>query len=98
MFDTTILNVNSGYKKTKLPDTELDINCIFMHESELKVKWSFNTMDTTEDFKIQGTIYNYDLEQTTPFLKPRMHLSTEGRAREITFNFSGNDITGTGDL
>lgn len=97
-FDATILNINSGYKKTKLPDTELDIDCIFMHESELKVKWSFNAMDKTEHFKIKGSIYNYDLEQTTPFLKPRMHLSAEGRAQEIAFNFAGSDITGTGDF
>lgn len=97
-FKADILNVNSGYKKTELPDVVIDIDCLFMYESELKVRWDFNPMDKTEQFHIKGNIFNYDLNKTTPFLKPRMHVSAEGRAREIAFNFAGNDIIGTGNF
>ncbi len=97
-FNADISSVNSGYKKTKLPDVVIDVNCIFMHESELKINWTFNPMNTNEEFKIKGNLFNYDLYKTTPFIKPRILTSAEGIAHEIAFNFAGNDEVASGDF
>src|SRR5690606_10752228 len=97
-FNADISNVNSGYKKTELPDVEINVNCVFMHESELKVNWTFNPMNRNEEFKIKGNLYNYDLHKTTPFLKPRIFASAEGIAHEVAFNFAGDDVVGSGNF
>lgn len=97
-FNAEISNVNSGYKKTELPDVTIDVHCVFMHESELKVNWTFNPMNRNEEFKIKGNLYNYDLHKTTPFIKPRIFASAEGKAYEIAFNFAGNDVVGSGNF
>jgi hypothetical protein len=97
-FNATISNVNSGYKKTELPDVAIDVDCIFMHESKLKVNWTFNPMNKNEEFKIKGNLFKYDLHKTTPFIKPRIFASAEGTAHEIAFNFSGNDVVGSGNF
>jgi len=97
-FNATISNVNSGYKKTELPDVAIDVDCIFMHESKLKVNWTFNPMNKNEEFKIKGNLFKYDLHKTTPFLKPRILASAEGIAHEIIFNFAGNDVVGSGNF
>lgn len=97
-FNADISNVNSGYKKTELPDVTIDVNCVFMHESELKVNWTFNSMNKNEEFTIKGNLFHYDLHKTTPFLKPRIFASAEGVAHEIAFNFAGNDVVGSGNF
>ncbi len=97
-FNADILNVNSGYKKAELPDVTLDIDCIFMAESKLKVQWSFNPLNKNEEFKIKGNLFDYDLHKTTPFIKPRILASAEGTAHEIAFNFAGNDVVGSGNF
>src|SRR5690606_4583514 len=97
-FNADISNVNSGYKKTELPDVVIDVNCVFMNESKLKVNWTFNPMNKNEEFKIKGNLFNYDLHKTTPFIKPRILASAEGIAHEIIFNFAGNDVVGSGNF
>lgn len=97
-FNADISNVNSGYKKTELPDVTIDVDCVFMHESELKVNWTFNPMNKNEEFTIKGNLFHYDLHKTTPFLKPRIFASAEGVAHEIAFNFAGNDVVGSGNF
>lgn len=97
-FNADISNVNSGYKKTELPDVMIDVNCVFIHESELKVNWTFNPMKKNEEFKIKGNLFHYDLHKTTPFIKPRILASAEGVAHEIAFNFAGNDVVGSGNF
>lgn len=97
-FNADISNVNSGYKKTELPDVLIDVTCVFMHESKLKVNWTFNPMNKNEAFKIKGNLFHYDLHKTTPFIKPRILASAEGVAHEIAFNFAGNDVVGSGNF
>lgn len=97
-FKAEISNIHSGYKKTELPDVIADIDCIFMHKSELKVKWTFNPLDKTEQFYIKGNMSNYNFQKANSFLKPEMQISVEGDADKIAFNFAGNDIQGMGNF
>lgn len=97
-FNANIKNVYSGYKKSRVPDVRADITTNFMNDSRLKAVWTFNPMNRSEKFNIKGNIYNFDARKMTPFIKPYLHLTAEGKIKEVHFNFTGNDINATGDF
>lgn len=97
-FNANISNINSGFRKTKLPDLRADITTNFMNESRLKVKWTFNPMNRNEDFNISGNIFNFDAKKMTPFIKPYLHATAEGNIKEVEFNFNGNNKTAKGNF
>lgn len=94
---TTINNVNSGYKKRSLPDVVVNWQSQFMN-GDLKAKWTFNPMDRSEKFNIQGTISQLPAKKLDPFLVPYLKASAEGKFNNITFNFDGNDKVANGDF
>ena len=95
--NTTVYNVNSGYQKKTLPDVVVDWNSEFM-TGDLKTKWTFNPMNTSEKFNIKGSIENLTAKNLDPFLKPYLKVSAEGDLNKILFNFNGNDIDASGDF
>ena len=88
-------NVNSGYKKSSLPDLNLNWNSKFM-QGDLYAKWTFNPMNTTERFNIQGYIKNMPAKSMDPFLIPYLKVSANGTFNQINFNFTGNDAKAGG--
>ena len=95
-FNLTATTIESGFKKTKLPDLKIKINCQFMKTSPLNVNWRLNVMDKTDGFRIQGNIANFDLEKLNPFTKPYINVKTKGIFNKVVFDFTGNDISSTG--
>jgi hypothetical protein len=95
--NTTIRNVNSGYRKKSLPDVIVDWQSEFM-KGDLRVNWAFNPMDKTERFKIKGGITNLPAENMDPFLKPYLNVSAQGVFNKIQFDFDGNDKRAGGDF
>ena len=69
-----------------------------MNTSNMNVKWSFNVLDKTESFKIQGSILKFPADKLTPFIKPYMNVTAEGMLDKIYFNYSGNDHMAKGDF
>lgn len=94
---TTINNVNSGYKKRTLPDVVVNWRSQFMN-GDLQAKWSFNPMNRAEKFNIQGSISQLPAKNLDPFLVPYLKASAEGKFNKITFNFNGNDKVASGDF
>ena len=90
-------NVNSGYKKSSLPDVVLDWKSHFMG-GDMYANWSFNPMNRNENFRIKGYIKNMPAKNMDPFLKPYLKVSAEGRFNEINFNFAGNNNNAGGDF
>lgn len=97
-FDMTALNIQSGFKKQKLDDIKIAVNCTFMRESTLKVNWSFNVLDKTDGFKIKGSILNFNTEEMAYFTKPYINVIVKGTLDKVYFNFAGNDLGNTGDF
>lgn len=97
-FDMTVLNIQSGFKKSKVPDTEIAVTCIFMKESELEVDWSFNVLDASDGFKIKGSILNFNAEEMEYFTKPYINVIVKGNLDKVYFNFAGNDLGNSGDF
>ena len=90
-------NVNSGYKKSSLPDLVLEWKSNFMG-GDMFANWVFNPMNRNENFKINGYIKNMPAKNMDPFLKPYLKVSAEGRFNEINFNFLGNNFKAGGDF
>ena len=97
-FNMNVLNIQSGFKKTKLLDTKIDIKCNFMNESILDVNWKFNVLDKSDGFTIKGKILNFNTEQLAYFTKPYINVVIKGTLDKVYFNFSGNDISSKGDF
>jgi len=97
-FTADISNLSGGYKKSGMPNVEAVISANFMNDSKLKVNWSFNPMNRNEKFNIKGNISNFDAARMTPFVKPYLHATAEGNVKEVDFNFSGNDVSASGDF
>lgn len=95
-FSAQIKNINSGYKKTKLPNVQAQINCKFMNDSKLTALWTFNPMNKSDDFNIKGSIFNFSAEKMTPFIKPYLHATAQGMIEEVRFNFNGNNTDAKG--
>ncbi|WP_413533592.1 hypothetical protein [Empedobacter brevis] len=88
--NTTVKNVNSGYRKKSLPDVIVDWRSEFMN-GDLRANWTFNPMNRTEKFNIHGSITKLPAKNLDPFVKPYLKVSVDGLFNQIKFNFDGND-------
>lgn len=88
--NATAKNINSGYKKSKLPDVVLNWRSEFM-KGDFRAVWTFNPMNRTEQFNIKGTISNLPAQNLDPFMVPYLKASANGYFNQINFDFSGND-------
>lgn len=95
-FNLTATSINSGFKKTVLPDLKIKINCRFMNDCPLNVDWKLNVMDKNDGFNIAGRLTNFDAEKIIPFSKPYLNVTTKGIIDEVRFNFTGNDKMSSG--
>lgn len=95
-FYATLSNIYSPVRKTKLPNTTIDVQCMFMRSAPLKVNWSFNTMNTSDAFTITGHLQNIKSEEIDPVTKPLMNVTTHGDLDEVKFTFYGNRESGKG--
>ena len=95
-FNASVANIYSGRQKTKVPDLVADIKTNFMDDSKLNAVWRFNPMNRADRFNIKGNIFSFNAAKMTPFIKPYLHVSTEGNIQEVRFDFNGNDIDAAG--
>src|SRR5690606_4607818 len=91
-FNANIKNVNSGLGKSSLPDVVATITTNFMNDSRIIAVWTFNPLNRSEKFNIKGSLFNFDAQRMTPFVKPYLHATMEGNMKEVSFNFNGNDV------
>lgn len=98
-FDAKIKNIYSltGRKnQEKFPVTVLDVKCLFMKSSPLRVTWSFNIPDKSDAFTIMGHLQNIDTQKTDAITMPLMNARTDGHIKEVKFTFNGNLRHGSG--
>jgi hypothetical protein len=97
-FNLTATNIRSGFKQKRMNNVKIKINCQFMKASPLRVNWTFNVLDKSDGFNINGIIKNFDAEKIVPFTKPYMNVATKGTIDEVRFNFTGNDQSDAGEF
>ncbi len=95
--NTTITNLNSGFKKSKLPNVIINWDSDFMG-ADLTALWTFNPMDKSEKFNIKGAIKNMYAPNLDAFLVPYLKISAQGNFNAINFDFTGDNFTAKGDF
>ena len=95
-FNLYAVNVQSGFKKKKVPDVNIHITSKFMGVSPFTADWSFNVLDKSDGFKIKGRLLHFPAEKLAPFTKPYSNTIVQGDLEEIYFDFSGNDLKSQG--
>ncbi|WP_318641306.1 hypothetical protein [Flavobacterium ardleyense] len=83
--------ITSAYKQNKVEDVKIRIDCRFMKVSPFKVNWSFNVLDKSDAFNINGTIFDFPAADLAVFTKPYTNTQMEGILEEVRFNFNGNN-------
>lgn len=97
-FNLKAVNLNSGFKQSKLPDVVITVDCKFMKRFPMHVDWRFNVMDKSDGFKIKGRIINFETGKLAVFTKPYLNATTKGTFEQVYFNFAGNDEEAGGDF
>lgn len=97
-FNAQIKHINSGFKKTRLPKVEINIQTDLMNDARLNAFWTFDPMNRNEQFRIKGSIHDFDAKKMNPFIQPYLHATVEGDIREIRFDFVGNDWQAQGNF
>ena len=95
--NATVKNINSGYRKKSLPDVNVDWRSEFMN-GDLRANWTFNPMNRSEKFNINGSITKLPAKNLDPFVKPYLKVSVDGYFNQIKFNLDGNDKVAGGDF
>lgn len=95
-FNITARNIYSGQGRSSGPQTTIDVSTNFMNSAKLIANWSFNIMNKSEHFKINGEINNFPALAMNPFLKPYMKVSASGTIDKMRFDFNGNNSVCTG--
>lgn len=97
-FNMAVTGLTSGYNRTKMPDVNINVQCLFMDSAKLEVDWKFNVLDKSDGYNIRGRIFDFPAERLIPFTKPYMNAEIKGDLDEVYFNFTGNDKHATGDF
>lgn len=97
-FNITAQNLYSGYKRKSGPRTQINVQTQFMQSGRLISSWSFNIMDPTDSFNINGDLANFPAPAMNPFLKPYMNVRANGTIDHMAFNFSGDNSVSKGDF
>ena len=95
-FNATIKNINSGYRQQALPTTIISVDASFMNAAPLHVDWTFNILNPSDEFAINGTIKNFPADAMQPFLQPYIKASTEGTIKLVSFSFTGDNSIARG--
>lgn len=89
-FNMKVQNLNSGKMKGKPTEVPITIDCRFFEVSPMHVKWSFNTANMADAFKISGNISSLPAPRINAFVEPYLKIRTTGSIQNLDFNFLGN--------
>jgi hypothetical protein len=97
-FNLRATHINSGFKKTNLPEVTILVKCKFMNQSPMSIDWRFNVMSTADRFSIKGSIHNLKTKDLAVFTKPYLNATFTGDFDQIFFNFNGDNTRANGDF
>lgn len=89
-FYASIYNLYSPVNKKEFPETQIDVKCNFMEVTPLKVNWTFNITDESDNFTIKGNLGDIDTKKLNSVSAPLMNATTSGNIKNVVFTFHGN--------
>ncbi|QXP59422.1 hypothetical protein [Olleya sp. HaHaR_3_96] len=90
-FNGVFSNVNNAMLDVN--KTKIDIDCFFMNNTPLKINWSFDVTDKTDQFVFKADLGLLKAEDLNQFMTPNLNLKLEGDLVQTFFTIDGNAIT-----
>ena len=90
-FNLNATHIQSGFGLKKAEDVDIKVECRFMKDSPLNIRWKFNVLDLNDNFTIKGNIQNFDIKSMYQFTKPYINASFDGVFDSYAFDIRGND-------
>src|SRR5690606_31464587 len=89
-----ILNMHNRGSGT----VSVDIEAQLMGDGPLTLDWSFDPMNTNNEFLVTGSLSNFDSAKINPFLRTNMKAEVKGSINQMYFTFSGHELESQGDM
>lgn len=89
---------NLHNKKPKHDWVKLSLDANFMGHAPTHIDWDFHVHHPADNFRIKGFVKNLDAQSLDGFLVPNMKAKIDGNVQLTNFDFSGNDLKGTGHM
>ncbi|WP_298319228.1 hypothetical protein [uncultured Aquimarina sp.] len=80
------------------PHTKAHFLAYYMGQAPIELNWSFNILDNTDSFSLEGSIKNVKDTSLNSFLIPVTDVRTKGVIDEMYYNFKGNDTEALGAM
>lgn len=79
-------------------ETTIEANALFMQDSRMTLKWSFDVNNSEDLFLASGTFENFDTQTLNQFLESNASLRAKGHVNQLFFTISGNPLNSKGDM
>lgn len=83
-----ITNISNTYSSPE--KTVIIVDAIFMKDTPIKVNWSFDVNDTSDQFRFEGHAGKLELADMNVFLTPLLNAEVKGKVKESIFIINGN--------
>ena len=78
--------------------TEVNAKSLFMGESPVHLKWTFDIHSKSDIFLIAGSVQNFNPSTIDSFLRSGLKIEANGHIDQIYFTATGNNATAKGDM
>ena len=78
--------------------TNIDISSKFMDDAIFNMNWTFEILNPSDYFTLNGKMKDLDITKTNAFLLPNLNVKTKGYINQLSFDIKGNDTKATGEL
>ncbi|NMM50107.1 hypothetical protein [Marinigracilibium pacificum] len=91
---TNLTNLENNILKNN--KYNINVSCLFMSGTSLKVNINGSYDDEYQTFHTSGKLDRMKMSSLNSFVTPLTHMKIDGNLHEITFSFSGNDYKSKG--
>ncbi len=84
-------NLNSGKISPQNSMVNIHAKTLFFGQAPTEVFWNFDVNNNSDPFNFRANINNLNAAAINNFIKPYLHVSTEGQIENVNFNFEGNN-------
>ncbi|SFZ91770.1 hypothetical protein SAMN05428642_102309 [Flaviramulus basaltis] len=92
-----INNLSNTYNTSETV-TSVNIESVFMDDTNINVQWDFDVNNTTDEFIYKAEIGKLRADSMNQFMEPNLNIRLKGEIIKTYFTINGNDETSQVDL
>ncbi|MGV4413620.1 hypothetical protein [Chryseobacterium sp. T1] len=97
-FNANIKDVGNGKITGKPTLVKVNTNFDFYGSAPSKVYWTFDVLDKTDAFKINGVVSKLSADNVNLFVRPYLNISLDGDIHTVKFDYLGDKTVIKGDF